>query len=174
MADKFVKWSDDGRVLDETIPITSSSGAADAGKIVATGPDGQIDPTFLGAANINDSGREMTAFEALSAGDFVNVFMDGGTPKLRRADAGNKATRAHGFVKESAEGGGTVTFYHCGVNGGLTGLTAGATLFLSDATPGKASATVPVAAGHIAQSVGVALSDTESLVTIGQTPVVRA
>ena len=164
MTEKFVKWSDDGRALDEAVPITSSAGAEDAGKIVATGPDGQIDPTLLASVAASDPGREMTAFEALSAGDFVNVFID----------AGNKATRAHGYVKESAEGGETVTFYHCGINGGLTGLAAGATLFLSDATPGKASATVPAATGHIAQSVGVALSATEILVNISQTPVVRA
>ena len=174
MTEKFVKWSDDGRALDETEPITSSAGAADAGKIVATGPDGQLDPTFLAAVTANDPGREMTAFESLSSGDFVNVFIDGGTPKLRRADAGNKATRAHGYVKESAEGGGAVTFFHCGINGGLSGLTAGATLFLSATTPGKASGTVPTATGHIAQSVGVALSATEILVNISQTPVVRA
>jgi len=174
MAEKFVKWNDDERALDEAEPITSSAGAEDAGKIVATGPDGQIDPTFLAAITANDPGRDMPAFESLSAGDFVNVFIDGGTAKLRRADAGNKATRAHGYVKESAEGGESVTFYHCGVNGGLSGLTAGTTLFLSDATPGKAAAIVPTATGHIAQSVGVALSATEILVNISQTPVVRA
>ena len=71
MTEKFVRWSDDGRALDEAEPITSSAGAADAGKIVATGADGQIDPTFLAAITANDPGRDMTAFEALSSGDFV-------------------------------------------------------------------------------------------------------
>ena len=35
MAEKFVKWNDDGRALDEAEPITSSAGATDAGNFVS-------------------------------------------------------------------------------------------------------------------------------------------
>ena len=103
-----------------------------------------------------------------------NVFNATGTPKLRRADASSIATRAHGFVKTAAIEGATVKFYESGAATGFSGLTIGATYFLSDSAPGEAAATAPTASGHIAQIVGVAVSATEIQIDVSEQPVVRA
>lgn len=157
--------------FDEVTPKTVSAGAADAGKLFVPGPSGQWDESLLPSA---DGARAIMASETLSAGDFVNVFADGGVPKLRRADASGIATRAHGFVKTGAAEGETVKFYESGLASGFSGLNIGATYFLSDTAPGEAAATVPAATGHIAQVVGVAMSATEIQVDISEQPVVRA
>ena len=50
--------------------ITTSSGAADAGKIPALNGSGLIDPTMIGTSE----SLTMVASETLSAGDFVNFW----------------------------------------------------------------------------------------------------
>ncbi len=134
--------------FDEVTPMTVSAGAADAGKMFVPDASGKWDESLIPNT---DGARAFAASEALSAGDFVNVFDDNGTPKLRKADASSIATRAHGFVKAAASEGETVKFYESGVNAGLTGLTVGAVYFLSDAAAGEPVATAPTTAGHIAQ-----------------------
>ena len=118
----------------------------------------------------------MTAFESLSAGDFVNVWNDGIDPqaKLRKADASNIATKAHGFVKTAASEGDLVKFYESGVNANFSDLEIGRTYFLSDENAGEATLTVPTDSGHIAQAIGTALSKTELQVVISEQPVIRA
>ena len=157
--------------FDEVTPKTVSAGASDAGKLFVPDSSGKWDESLLPNT---DGARAIMASEALSAGDFVNVFADSGTPKLRRADAGSIATRAHGFVKTAAAVGETVKFYESGPAAGFTDLTVGATYFLSDAAPGEVTDTAPAASGHIAQVVGVAVSATEIQVDISEQPVVRA
>ena len=157
--------------FDEITPKTVSAGAADAGKLFVPGPTGQWDESLLPNA---DGARAFAASEALSAGDFVNVHDDAGSPKLRKADASSIATRAHGFVKTAAAAGESVKFYESGTAAGFTGLTVGTIYFLSDATAGEPVAVAPTTTGHIAQAVGVAVSATELQVDISEQPVVRA
>ena len=157
--------------LDEVTPKTVSAGAADAGKLFVPGPDGKFDESLL--PNV-DGARAVVASESLSAGDFVNLFADGGVPKLRRADASGFATRAHGFVKAAASEGETVKFYESGPVAGYSGLAIGAIQFLSDTAPGEVTAIAPTASGHIAQVVGVAVSATEIQVDVAEQPIVRA
>jgi len=157
--------------FDEVTPKTVSAGATDAGKLFVPDASGKWDESLLPTT---DGARAIQASEALSAGDFVNVFSDSGIPKLRRADASSIATRAHGFVKAAAAIGESAKFYESGSAAGFSGLTVGATYFLSDSAPGEATATVPTASGHIAQVVGVAVSATEIQVDVSEQPVVRA
>lgn len=157
--------------FDEVTPKTISAGATDAGKLFVPGSDGKWDESLLPNT---DGARALMASEALSAGDFVNVFEDEGTPKLRRADASSIATRAHGFVKSAAAEGETVKFYESGPAAGFSGLTVGAIYFLSGANAGEPVAVAPTTTGHIAQVVGVAMSATEIQVDISEQPVVRA
>lgn len=157
--------------FDEVSPKSVSAGAADAGKYFVPGADGRWDESLLPNT---DGARLVAASEALSAGDFVNLFDDGGAPKLRKADAGGIATRAHGFVKSAAADGDSVKFYESGPSVGFAGLTVGAVYYLSDATAGEIVDTAPTTAGHIAQVVGVAVSATEIQVDISEQPVVRA
>ena len=168
---KPIVFNDTTGGFDEISPKTVSAGAADAGKLFVPGPDGKFDESLLPMV---DGARAVMASETLSAGDFVNVFNDDGTPKLRRADASSIATRAHGFVKTAASEGETVKFYESGPVAGFSGLTIGATCFLSDAAPGEVTATAPTASGHIAQVVGVAVSATEIQVDVSEQPIVRA
>lgn len=109
----------------------------------------------------------------IPAGSFVNVYDDGGTAKVRLADASNDR-RADGFVLRSAEAGERIAVLARGVNDRVAGLTAGTEYALSHTTPGGvvALASASTTSGHIRQVVGVALGPTALQVRIGE-PVVR-
>lgn len=149
-----------GKIREITALVTST-GAADAGKIIQTDSGGRIDSSLM-PVGFGDDAKIMTASEILAAGDFVNVFDDSGTVKVRKADASaaDAGKLAHGFVLDGAAAEATVKVYFEGINNGVTGLTAGAMQYLS-ATPGAATATAPSAAAYTVQEVGPALSATE-------------
>jgi len=141
--------------LTEKRSNQTSAGAGDAGKIVALGADGKIDPSMLPSFDVST----VEAFEDIGAGKYVNLFNDGGTVKMRLADNSNSRD-AHGFVKTAVTTGNTEAVYYEGANPGLTGLTLGARYYLG--TAGGATATAPVApAATIHQFLGVAVSATE-------------
>ena len=105
----------------------------------------------------------MTASEALSAGDLVNIWNSSG-PKMRKADASTAGKEAHGFVLAAVTSGQSGTLYpEENVISGLTGLTPGARQFLSPTTPGARTETAPATSGQVAQLVGTAISTTEIL-----------
>jgi hypothetical protein len=111
-------------------------------------------PTGIGADT-----TVIAASEALSAGDYVNIWDDAGTPKVRKADA-STVKPADGFVKDACSSGANATVYHEGANGQHTGLTGGARYFLSSTTPGGVTTTPPSASGSIVQFIGKATSAT--------------
>lgn len=151
--------------LTEEASVQTSAGAGDAGKIVALNGSGKIDDTML-------EGAEATSIEAsenLSAGDFVNIFDDAGTTKVRKADAsGGNAKKADGYVKDAVTSGQPATVYFGNINADLSGLTKGAIYYVS-ATPGAITTTAPSTAAYIVQRVGKAISATELLVEIQDT-----
>lgn len=141
----------------------TSAGIADADKIVATGPDGFIDASLI-------PGSEETivvAGETLSTNDFVNIYDDGGTPKLRKADASAFATRAMGMVKDNYVADDDAKVYSEGIFGGFSGLTVGEPVFLS-LTSGETTQTPPTGTNEIWQCVGEAYSATEIRLEIGE------
>ena len=163
MAEKFVQLV--GGIPTEKEGLTTSTGAASAGRVVALNSQGDIDQSMLPPGVAPDIATLVCA-EAVTAGDFVNVFNDAGTPKVRRADATTAGKHAHGFVLEDADLDATAAVYFEAVNNMVTGHVAG-DVFL-DTTPGAATATPPNGSGNIVQRLGVASSATSINVEFGQ------
>lgn len=145
--------------LKQIVATVTSSGAGDDGKIVALDSTGKLDTSVL-PVGIGADTKTLPASENLSAGDFVNVWNDSGTVKVRKADASSNAKEAHGFVLSSVTSGANAVVYFEGTNTQLSSLTLGATYFLST-TAGGVNTTLPNTSGHIVQQLGVALSTTE-------------
>lgn len=154
MADKFL--ANVAGLPTEIEATEASTGAAEAGDLVALDATGKLDSTLL-PVGIGADTQSIIAFEALAAGDFVNVFDDGGTPSVRKADASN-GRAAHGFVLAAATAGVATDVYFEGTNTQVTGL-AGGFVYLSGTTPGtgqsapETNATIP---GGISQIIGFA------------------
>jgi hypothetical protein len=108
-------------------------------------------------------GRDLIASEDLASGDLVNLHTVTGAVRMRKADADDTSKPAHGFVRAAVATAATGKFYGPGrTNNALSGLTPGATYWLSTAAGGVAGA-APSGAGNSNQEVGQALSATELL-----------
>lgn len=143
-------------IFTEIAGVVTSAGAGNAGDIVALDDTGKIDvsvlPTGVGAETV-----VVPASEALSDGDFVNLWDDSGTTKARKADASTTGKEANGFVLAGVSGGASATVYLSSqINTHRTGLTPAARYWLSDSTPGGITATPPTGAGKTSQIVGKA------------------
>ena len=150
---KYVAIS--GLDLTEVVSVQASAGAGDAGKIPALDASGLLDATMLPSSGA----VTLTASEALSAGDMINLHNSSGI-KMRKADNTSASKRAHGFVNSAVSNGATGTaMLRSGVNTGVSGLTVGAEYVLG--ATGGVTVTAPTTAGHILQGVGVARSATE-------------
>jgi hypothetical protein len=91
------------------------------------------------------------SFEALAAGDFVNLFLDGvsGVINARKAVAGASPYEAHGFVKVASLITAPATVYQLGANDAVVAaVTPNANYFLS-ATPGVAGAANTADANYV-------------------------
>lgn len=144
--------------LREVIATVTSSGATDDGKIVALDATGRLDTSVL-PVGLGAETKSITASEALSAGDLVNVWSSSGI-KVRKADATASGKEANGFVLSSVSNGALATVYLDGTVTGLTGLNAGDRLYLAD-TAGAVTVTPPTGTGKVVQYVGTAISGTE-------------
>lgn len=153
MANKYLNLV--AGVLTQIEALVTSAGAGDAGKLVALDGAGKLDssvmPTGIGADTAT-----IQASEDLAAGDVVNIH-DATGARVRKADASN-GRRVDGFVLSSVTSGQNATVYFEGAITGLTGLTVGATYYLSGASAGTVTSTAPSTATHIVQEVGRAVS----------------
>jgi hypothetical protein len=155
MADKFIRLNN-GK-LAETEATDTSTGVAEAGDIVALDSAGKIDVSLL-PVGVGPDVAVLPATENLGAGDYVNIFDDGGTPSVRLADASN-GRDAHGFVKSAVTASSNATVFFEGANDNLSGLTTGSRYYLDAA--GAVTATPPASpASSISQFLGVAISPT--------------
>lgn len=144
-------------VLTQVEGQTSSAGVADAGKMVALNNQGKVDLTML-PTGIGPDTALLVASENISAGDYINIWNDTGTPKVRLADNSNNRP-AHGFVLNAFTTGQNALIYFEGGNSGLSGLTPGARYYLD--TAGNATSTPPVSPGaQISQFLGIAINTT--------------
>lgn len=166
-APRYLRLNDATKKKEEGLGIQSSSGVADGGKLISTDDDGFLDPSFLRDGEVLI--RE--ASEDLDAGDFVNVFDDGGVAKARKAEASGPSTKAVGYITNNFLDGEQATILGEGILSGQTGLTIGEPVFLS-LTAGDITQTPPTGVGEIWQQVGVAISATEVRVEIGE-PICR-
>jgi hypothetical protein len=157
-ADKIPALNANG-FLDPTIinAKTTSAGASDAGKIPALDASGRLDQSFL-PVGIGADTAQIVASEALSSGDFVNIYNNGGVANVRKADATTQGKEAHGFVLSGVAAGGNAIVYFEGTNTAVTGKTPGVQ-FLST-TPGQSTSTAPSASGNVVQTIGFATSPT--------------
>lgn len=151
-APKYIKNAS-GVLTEQAAAVVS---AADS--IVATGAGGVIDVSFL-PSGVGPDTVVITASEALSAGDFVNIWNSTGV-KVRKADASASGKRAHGFVLAAVSSSAAATVYLAGVNDQVTSVTI-ADQWLSVTTPGGFQATAPTVAGQVSQKIGVAVSTTK-------------
>lgn len=148
----------------EKIPSTNGSGVLDPSilnaattgnsKVVLTKSDGTLDPSIM-PAGIGAAVTNMVCSENLAAGNVVNIWNDGGTEKVRKADATSVGKEVHGYVNAAYTLGDTAAVYASDKITGLSGKTAGARQYLST-TPGLLTQTAPSAVGNISQCVGVA------------------
>lgn len=142
-------------VITEQEALQTSAGAADAGKVPGLDANGRLDNSMM-PVGIGADTKVITTSEALSAGDWVNIWNSTGA-KARKADASTQK-EVHGFVLSAVASGGSATVYFEGTNNMVTAQTPGQ-VFLGNAGAGVAAA--PTAAGSIVQRVGVAVSTTE-------------
>lgn len=136
-----------------------STGATDAGEVVALDSSGKLDVSVL-PTGVGPNVKVILASEAIGAGKYVNIYDNGGTPNVRLADNSN-GREAHGFVKDAVASAANATVYFEGTNDDLSALTPGARQYLG--TAGGVTATPPTFAGGAAihQLVGSAISATE-------------
>ena len=165
---KYIK--NNAGVLTEIAALQTSAGAGDAGKIVALDTAGRLDNSFM-PVGIGADTASIVASEALSAGDYVNVYDDTGTAKVRKADATTAGKEAHGFVLSAVSSAASATVYFEGTNTAITGQTAGVVYLAT--TAGAGSTIPPSAAGNVVQRIGFAVSATAMNFTSNQ-PIVLA
>jgi len=163
--------TNNGGTITEVAATTTSAGAADAGKIPQFDASGRLDsstmPVGLGADT-----QQVTASEALAAGDLVNIWNNASAFAARKADASTSGKRAHGFVLSTVASGAQATVYFEGTDTGQTSVPPGE-LFLSATTPGKVTATAPSGSGQTVQRVGFGVSATAFNFQAGE-PIVLA
>lgn len=150
-----------GNKISEVVASVTSAGAGDAGKLVAFGNDGKLDISVF-PAGVGADTATLTASEALTAGAFINVWNNAGTPSVRNADGSagaNGGKPADGFVLVGAAASSQVLVYFAGINTSVTGQVAGP-VYLSATTAGGTANTGATAAGQTFQQVGTALSAT--------------
>lgn len=144
-------------VLDSTIvnAKANSAGSADAGKLPMLDASGRLDTTMMPVGIGADTSQVLTS-EALSAGNFVNIYSNAGVFTVRKADATVAGKEAHGFVLAAYGSGVLATVYFENSNTALASLTPGVQ-YLS-IVAGTCSSTPPSASGNVVQRLGVATS----------------
>jgi len=152
---KFLNLESGKKKLDQA--INASTGAGDASKIVRTDGTGRLDSSLL-PVGIGADTLSIEASETLAAGDFVNIFDDTGTAKVRKADATN-GRDANGFVLSGVTSGNNIDVYFEGTNTQLSGMTIGARQYLG--ATGSVTETPNTTSGQIHQYLGKASSATE-------------
>lgn len=172
MADKVLQIVNNRKTEVEATVV--STGVSEAGDIVALDEDGLLDLSVL-PSGIGPDVAVIEAGESLDAGDFVNIYDDGGA-LVRKADASaaNAGEIAHGFVLDNVASGNNATVYFEGTNNQVSGLTPGTTYVLSHTTPGEVLeiGSGTDTAGHSLQTVGVSTSGSALNVELGR-PVIR-
>jgi len=162
---KYYTPSSAGHPIEERA-IQTTTGATDAGKLIAADATGKLAQEFL-PTGVGPDTAVLQASENLAAGDLVNKHTVTGSPRVRKADASSATKQADGFVKSAVTSGQNATVYFSGVNDVVSGLT-GDQLFLSASSAGQATSTPPTGAGVITQNVGTVISATSFFFVKGQ------
>lgn len=144
-------------VITEVFGVQTSAGAGNAGDVPVLDESGRLDNSMM-PVGIGADTATITASETLAAGDWVNVWNDASTAKVRKADATTAGKEVHGFVLSAVTSGNPATVYFEGTNTQVTGQTPGPVYLQT--TAGAGGTTIPSASGNVVQQVGVAVSAT--------------
>lgn len=168
---QYVDWSEiqgkpdlsDLGVDESTIEIAASqvvSGIFDPARlpIADAGESNAFEVVRANDPRLTQQQYTLPVGEVVAAGDWVTVYNDGGTEKIKPADASSPDTAAIGFVAESYGVAAAATVFPVGVNiaaylPGVTLANLNDTVFLST-TAGKPTLTPPSTAGQIVQPLG--------------------
>lgn len=146
-------------ILTQISAITSSAGAGDEGKLPALDASGKLDTSFM-PTGLGADTQVLTASEALSAGDLVNVWSNAGVFAVRKADATSVGKPADGYVLSSVSSGAPATVYGTGTNTGVSGLSPGR-VYLSSTAGGITQDVSTYTGGKVIQDVGFASASGE-------------
>lgn len=136
---------------------TQVGGTGYENQIPALDNTGRLDATMMPVGVVPEV-VSMPTSENLTAGDFVNIYSNGGTATARKADATTSGKECFGYVLESTTAPATAKVYTEGANTQVVGATPGL-VFLST-TAGGFTSTAPSSAGNSVQRLGVATSAT--------------
>ena len=161
----------DSKLFDILLGVSSSTGAADAFKPVVLDANGVLDP------NLTFTAVSAIAFELLVPGSLVNLYDDGGTltARLASAEAGPGQYLASGFVLNSYDPASTAVvaltgrFVYSDSIAEFVAGDIGSAVYLSAATPGHITKTIPSGPGEIEQFIGYVVGFTAgatNLVTV--------
>lgn len=157
MADRY--YYDTGGTPTGREATVVSTGAAEAGDIVALDGTGRLDITVM-PLGVTAETTVCVAVEAIAQGEWVNLYLNGAVLNARLSDA-NNGRPINGFVNANVILGGNATVYRISnKNSNCAGLTIGSKYYASE-TPGAITATPPSDAGDIIQYIGVAETATE-------------
>lgn len=153
-ATKFIRLI--SGILTEIAGVVISTGAPNDGDIPALDASGKLDVSVL-PVGVGPEVQVMLASEALSAGDLVNIWLDVGVVKARKADNTAPGKEANGFVLSAYAPAASATVYGPSqLNTAKSALTLGATYWLGAA--GGIVAAPPTGAAVVSQVVGKSVS----------------
>ena len=157
-AKKYITFDGTSGRLKQVSGTQISLGSANGGDFVTLGDDGTIDSSMMPAAG-TDSTSAIVCTEALSAGDWINIYNNAGTRACRKALAADTTKQVHGFVSAAFTSGQVANVAKKGDNTkvSLSGFVAGdigARVFLSPSTAGGTTKTCPSTAGNLVQPLG--------------------
>lgn len=124
---------------------------------VVTSVNGMHGDVVVSGGGGSSATRNIVTYEALSAGDLVNVFNDGGILKVRKSNGLNTNQESHGFVLANYPVGTEAVVNFGGLNTAASGLTIGVQ-YLSYTNPGKTTNIPPTISNKIFQPVGIAVA----------------
>ena len=172
MADKYLGVDATTGRLKQNDATTTSSGAGQAGKIVALDSAGKLDASLIPSGAGDADVINLTATEALTIGDWVNIYNNSGTPAARKALATDTTKPAHGFVIAGVGAGVAGNIYLGGSNNKIpiasfTATDIGKEMFLSAVTGGL-GVTAPntTSSGYLLQRLGKVITLDASCVTV--------
>lgn len=153
---KIAKQNAEGHIDPAILNATqASAGPSDAGKIAQLSASGRLDMSVM-PTGVGQDSAAIVASEAISSGDFVNIWNDNGQSRIRKADASQKGKEAHGFVLQGgAAEGDPLTVLFEGSNTAIATPLAAGQVYLST-TPGLATETPPTGANQVQQVIGFA------------------
>lgn len=153
--EKFLQHSGSGGMAEKV--ATQTGGAGNEDLIPSLDAAGRLDQSMM-PTGVGADTQTLTASENIAAGDFVNVWDDGGTASVRKADATTAGKEADGFTKAAITAAATGLVFFEGNNDAVAGATIGP-VYLST-TAGGFTSTPPTASGNVVLRIGVATAAT--------------